>query len=764
MSTFYGNFTDNSKPSFQFDKIYPNYKIMRALEKSDDVFVGRQILIEYNKNPKDFLLKCAKENNEFKNFCVNKGITFDEENYQYFTINYNDWNNKNWTDDESEENCYILNDYLDLYDDRQSNEDSTVWEKIYNSADGQSYIKIAELNAMIPTLRIVSTTPTTSMEAEIQGTTGAGCIQLNIPKNWNFRVKQVGISSLSDEKIDNGTPEGIPLDIFYNKAGLTGTEVVDGLTNKIEVTPNGEYQELSIHLPAIGNAIAKVNAVKEAMGDSGDTGSTASNATWWAQFKKLRKDMQDRVNDNTLLTKDEAETTYLKIDDAETTYLTPANAAAIYLTTAAAANTYLTIDNAISGYIRKNNVEDFLLQNTHYKVKDVAEEDVSENAISYYNESNDNSWLFLNSQSNGVNPGVKTIQHKQQTDLIGKTKNSANQLQYYGGGGVYNNKPVFYSPRFTIDKAGHITSIDNAHFGINFDNIWLKQAGIEVGDDMFNQTIGHKIQSQLYNTTGNINKVTSDGAAITYGGKITEDDEKIYVPSLTLDEAGHITDINNSSDLMDMLFYHENEEVNGFFPVVGGIVTSSEQRLYIIASLSKILLPGYTLSIADASSDISLRQVRALRWNSNYPWGGYIYTGTGTPAITIEGWSKKTETDDNPNERTVKQFIVCSDYYKKQADNSTLYGFVKITGAGGNCLNIQLDTATAYDDDNGNLHIYPAKTMDGIIADNVRTDYSNYKLLNNSCVYGTVRIKGKIIKQNQYIYSAGNYYGKDNNT
>lgn len=747
MATFYGNFTDNSKPSFQFDKIYPNYKIMRALEKNDDIFVGRQILIEYNKNPKDFLLKCAKENNEFKNFCVNKGITFDEENYEYFTINYNDWNNKNWTDDESKENCYILNDYLDLYDDRQSNEDSTVWEKIYNSADGQSYIKIAELNAMIPTLRIVSTTPTTSMEAKIQGTTGAGCIQLNIPKNWNFRVKQVGISSLSDESGFDENNNEIPLDIFYNKAGLTGTEIVDGLTNKIEVTPRGEYQELSIHLPAIGNAVARVNAVKEAMGNSSDTGSTASNATWWAQFNKLSKDMQDRVNDDTLLTKDEAAEIYLTTANAANTYLTIDDAANTYLTTASAANTYLTTANAALNYVQKSNIKSIVIEEGFRKI----EETTKTNDIKYYDKTNnENSWLIFKNGEPSLGQeneeGVLYLQHKQQYGLQERVEDSNSNLKYYGGA----TGEDFYVPQFTIDKAGHITSIGNHSNNIVGDNIWIENNKIESSTGHWVNTITHKTQPQLYyeaeQPENNINKVSiipttgAEPQSIIYGGKIAEDDEKIYIPSLTLDEAGHITDINNNSDLMDMLFYHEGEEVNDpagdeYNPAYGWI-TSNLRTIYITIFLKKYFLPFHYLSFENlntnnASGDISL----LLRFSVTHNSTGvqdFQYLFTGDPA-----------SQTGTSERSLKSLFITPNYQFTGIEASQTRPKVKIK-----CwANICRITITLPSGDNNQtgptfLPAYWGNSVTGYFG-----QLYPGTLNNNAPIVGECRIKnGKIIK------------------
>ena len=45
---FYGNITNNAKTQFQFDKIYPNRYQLDKLAKSDDIYIGRYVLIEYD--------------------------------------------------------------------------------------------------------------------------------------------------------------------------------------------------------------------------------------------------------------------------------------------------------------------------------------------------------------------------------------------------------------------------------------------------------------------------------------------------------------------------------------------------------------------------------------------------------------------------------------------------------------------------------------------------------------------------------------------
>ena len=45
---FYGNITNTSKTTFQFDKIYPNRLSMDANVNNDGIFIGRYVLVEYD--------------------------------------------------------------------------------------------------------------------------------------------------------------------------------------------------------------------------------------------------------------------------------------------------------------------------------------------------------------------------------------------------------------------------------------------------------------------------------------------------------------------------------------------------------------------------------------------------------------------------------------------------------------------------------------------------------------------------------------------
>ena len=53
--SFYGNITNANKSNLIFDKIYPNKQQMISEAASDNIFVGRYVLIEYDDNSHPYL-------------------------------------------------------------------------------------------------------------------------------------------------------------------------------------------------------------------------------------------------------------------------------------------------------------------------------------------------------------------------------------------------------------------------------------------------------------------------------------------------------------------------------------------------------------------------------------------------------------------------------------------------------------------------------------------------------------------------------------
>lgn len=194
--------------------------------------------------------------------------------------------------------------------------DSTVWQKIIESGVIK-YRMIASLNSDLPTFAVRAEAPSIDAVAPHFGEDSTNMTYtLHMPTMWGFKVKNIedaaeGESLYSDEKVFYGdkkpqrpankddkeedeeeeeviVPEtdpdllGAEYDgaIFYNKAGFNKqTRNMSDAENKISILPTGysvnypdyyvhdgesdkelapDIQELTIQLPAIGNAIAEL--------------------------------------------------------------------------------------------------------------------------------------------------------------------------------------------------------------------------------------------------------------------------------------------------------------------------------------------------------------------------------------------------------------------------------------------------------------------------------------------------------------------------
>lgn len=125
---FYGNITNTNKTSFNFDKVYPNRYLMDQWATTDGVFLGRYVLVEYDTETKkeDYSTDSVYPEDSAE------GKTFYEINYLIDKTQYGTASR--------------------LYD-------STVWQKVYTD-DGERYVMIAELNSVVPSLRLTIDKPT----------------------------------------------------------------------------------------------------------------------------------------------------------------------------------------------------------------------------------------------------------------------------------------------------------------------------------------------------------------------------------------------------------------------------------------------------------------------------------------------------------------------------------------------------------------------------------------------------------------------------
>lgn len=239
---FYGKI-NNTSTSLVFDEIYPNRVEMETKAENDNVFIGRYVLVNYDK-PDD------------------KGISHYEENEAVDRVK--------WPTGR-------------LFD-------STVWQKVYTNSEIK-YVMVAELNSIAPSMSIVVDAPTPipmppHFDVVESQTTS---YKLHVQPSWGFKIKKAESQEVSDFQVNAKTVKwddgagtiisenlNYPGDIFFNKKAFSSDYHYNDLPsgdNKIEVKfeasgrdyygkhSDGEEDQndtyaLSINLPSIGQAIA----------------------------------------------------------------------------------------------------------------------------------------------------------------------------------------------------------------------------------------------------------------------------------------------------------------------------------------------------------------------------------------------------------------------------------------------------------------------------------------------------------------------------
>ena len=317
---FYGNITNTSNTTFQFDRIYPNRLTMDANVNNDGIFIGRYVLVEY------------QENAGYPNIYVKDGKFYSSPNCEEITrIKF-----LSGTPNDTSQDGFYLNEigqhqeteittfykcvgfigeyadfeliaapnrsnYIDNFsidEAHYSNEkgfkgyDSTVWVKTTETdTNGKliaKYVNIADLNSVVPTFDITADAPTmTPITPHFDADSTNVYHKLHMQSPYGFRVKK-GVSGQSDddtvwykttynkEKDETKTEEVYngPADIYYNQAGFDPNNAHSKVSNEakdnyIKLEPTGEsgtvyahggqakdIQEFSLHLPAIGNMMS----------------------------------------------------------------------------------------------------------------------------------------------------------------------------------------------------------------------------------------------------------------------------------------------------------------------------------------------------------------------------------------------------------------------------------------------------------------------------------------------------------------------------
>ena len=352
---FYGNITNTSNTTFSFDKIYSNRREMDANVNNDGIFIGRYVLVEYDKdaaypviytNGTEFFsdntlekrinysgekqkpehestieafykndigqVQIPSQQDEFGNE-LKYQVTFyrciggDENQNALFeeitTTSSNTLYTNNYAIDEKE--------YSDSYD-------STVWVKASQTDEAtgkriSKYVKIAELNSVVPTFNLIVDRPTSVPIAPHFDMDSTNVnYGMHIQPQWGFRIATADkdhsdqntqwikyeYNSVEDKedvfyasgiKAD-GTPNwskneaNLPAAIYYNKKafepkGINGVitrhddktedsihfslgksgnqyNIHNGKNKGYETSVQDDTQELTINLPSIGNMMS----------------------------------------------------------------------------------------------------------------------------------------------------------------------------------------------------------------------------------------------------------------------------------------------------------------------------------------------------------------------------------------------------------------------------------------------------------------------------------------------------------------------------
>lgn len=245
--------TSSAKTNLQIDKHYPNRAAMEANVKTDGVYAGRYVLIEYGVVGQDAFTIGYYSNNKFyydntfkKEIIPAEGILYsiimnysaDKDASQYlYEIYIGQRDTQTGAmklvsgSNAASSNAYISNYYVDKqkYPDLGQGYDSTVWQKIYEKdSSGNSipkYINIASLNSVVPTFKLSVDPPEATPIAPHFGPNSSNVVyDLHVSPSWRFRV--AAAKATADTAINNNDGwNGNNDDTWTNDEDRTNTKL-----------------------------------------------------------------------------------------------------------------------------------------------------------------------------------------------------------------------------------------------------------------------------------------------------------------------------------------------------------------------------------------------------------------------------------------------------------------------------------------------------------------------------------------------------------
>ena len=241
---FYGNITNTSNTTFQFDRIYPNRLSMDANANNDGIFIGRYVLVEYDQDaayPNIYIKTVDGETQYFSSpgyeaktriqykeggrpaantskdvFYLGEFGQKQETEKIYFymcdgyvsvtednkTINYATFKQVTAVNTQ-DATPYLINHNID-YDEYKNAKgyDSTVWTKVSEESNGKlitRYRNIADLNSVVPTFDLETDVPTmTPIVPHFDADSTNVYYKLHTQPQWGLRVAEKSDETNSD--------------------------------------------------------------------------------------------------------------------------------------------------------------------------------------------------------------------------------------------------------------------------------------------------------------------------------------------------------------------------------------------------------------------------------------------------------------------------------------------------------------------------------------------------------------------------------------
>ncbi len=307
---FYGNLANVARTTFSFDKTYSTHFEMVLKEASDQVFVGRYVLLDYDHEDDvnddlykltqlvQYLIKTdltfnwdiiEKIDNKYRQAYTGEEITLNNDTY-YILIGGDSASLQNpkllkgaveQTVDLEEpiSDWYNSHYYIDkkIFSSVGRGWDSTVWQKTYKD-DNLAYVMIAELNGVVPTIDILNDPPIWLSEI---GSNNSDLIdgeytyrttekymapyfdeedktnlyyRLHVQSPWKFGIGDItGLPENKGDKVSLHYTKSEKDDYSYG-VGKTGTAV--------------DTIKFDFALPSIGNALDEIKTLLYGGGDT----------------------------------------------------------------------------------------------------------------------------------------------------------------------------------------------------------------------------------------------------------------------------------------------------------------------------------------------------------------------------------------------------------------------------------------------------------------------------------------------------------------